>query len=299
MNLQPNAESSLNDLAKSIVERSVFFCRKCYTVFDNPESLESIPCPNCSTEQNQIELVAEVHRPWMSSLGKPRRELTPEARQKMSEGAKLPHPRGAQTPEAKAKMGGFNFKHGLTAKKYFLPRASHGRLALCHTCPFAASEVNPSGDGRCLRHKWTECGYQAAEFFALNQAMLSNQFEAMKELIGEAQAKQLIALRMALNNVIHDGVTVEDVSERDFGEKGSSRETKTKLNPSVEAIGILARSLGGITLQEFLLTPKSGTDETVKHNLAEITSKLLQGFNRPADQSDPNTDDVPEAELAP
>lgn len=128
---------------------------------------------------------------------------------------------------------------------------------------------------------------------AFSQALLHNKLDALREIVGENQARQLFALRLALDDVIRKGVTIEDIVERDFGEKGSSKETRVKLNPAVEAIGVINRALGGTSLNDWLLTPKSGTDESLKQDLQSLTNRLLSGFNpSPAlpEPSDPEED---------
>lgn len=292
-----NAENTLSKLAEETRADTIFMCRKCWSLFENEQLQDAFDCPNCSTDEIKVTLYAEPLTAWMrAQCSKKTRVISDEAREKIRQGARQPHPRGAQSPEAKARMGGFNYKHGLTAKIRPLPRASHGNLAACKSCPYASSSINPSGDGRCLSQKWTECAYQGVELFAFAQALATKNLDDIKSIVGDVQAQQLFTLKMAIQDVIAQGVTIEEITERNFGDKGSTTETKVKLNPALEAVSILSRSLGGIGLQDFLLTPKSGSEDLMKRSLADDLALLFQPYKQ---QPQLNPDDFQPAEVEP
>lgn len=81
---------------------------------------------------------------------------------------------------------------------------------------------------------------------------------------------------MSLREIFRDGIVIEETIEKDFGEKGSSTETRYKLNPAVEASAIFSRNLGGANLIDFQLTPKSSGDQKLAESLTE-TLELMTG----------------------
>lgn len=264
--LQPDGNLNLTVPGVDLTE-SVFLCRKCWRLFDNPEMESEIPCPECENP-----LPAEPRKHWMVGLcAAQHTELTPELRASRS----LPHRRGAQTPEDKYRVSKGNWKHGAYAKRHLLPRAAHGKLAACQHCPFADRDVNPQGDGRCLNQKWVDCAVAAPEIFAFYAARSAGGAEALKEIIGDLNAQQMLLMKLALNEVFSRGIVITERTEKTF-ENGSSVDERIKLNPAVEATAIFARNLGGTDLNSQQLTPKSQVDGQLTHDLA-ATLDLLTG----------------------
>jgi len=238
-------------------------------LLDNDDQTDELICEGCD---NTLE--SEPRKKWMAPLCKAKHSPMPaEAIEKMRQGGHREGPRGAQTEEAKRRISGNGRKHGAYAVINILPRAAHGKLAACATCPFASSEVNPQGDGRCERQKWLQCAVSAPEIFAFYAARGGQGNDALKEIIGDVNAQQLFLMKMALNEVFRNGITIEEVIEKTFKE-GSSTETRVKLNPAVQATAIFAQNLGGIDLNSQQMTPKSQTDKTLTADLGEALNRL-------------------------
>lgn len=200
-------------------------------------------------------------------------EYTDERRANMASNGK--NQRGPVTVKGKliASMNGL--KHGAYSRKHLLPRAQHGELAACDTCPFF---------DRCGSEKWVICELQMPEVAGFINAHKGDGASAIASLVGDVQARHAFLLKHSLDRAIREGVTVKRRISKTYGRGENSTHEETEweeLSPVIVATGILTKNLGGIGINDWKLTPQSEKQAENQVQLQQLILQISEKYSPP------------------